>query len=314
MPPKPRQTSKTYPPAVPGRPNKHTHRVEWNASFEQSDRACITRDLNLIIAQRTKELMRGEGVLIAIALENLVYSKFEGEWKVLSVERKEELALGACSVPHDNSIICPELTIGSLVGGGERFALTLCPAQAYYGPRSDRDRRVKEVFLFNHSYIYPEYRHSDDAPDLFEAHRYHDHVFLLRTFCIVETLRGIVEAFVHLLSGKARDGDKKARKQQARPEDKKANFDAWPSEEQNPRVCVQLMPQEDWPDREKFCGKQHFDPKILAPTPKGLAEFISCPAVVDGFIRTPALWSRSSRNLKSCRIFSTGSTAPVSKT
>ncbi|KAJ7744068.1 hypothetical protein DFH07DRAFT_777222 [Mycena maculata] len=290
-------------------------------------------DLNLSIAQRTKELMWCEGVLIAIALENLVYGDFEEKWKEVGLERKRELALeglyrGACSVPRDNSrIICPELTIDGLVGDGEYNLINLLRCIMDHDPTGNR--RVKEVFLLVHPYVQHEYRHSDEASDLLKAFFYQVH--LLRNFCIVETLRGIVEAYHGYpfapfmpmkFSTEARDEDRKARKRQARVESKKANLDKIVDSSQCKEEAAIVVPacssclkktdrkddlkkcgrcqmvwycgsacqKKDWPDHKKFCGKQHFDPKILAPTPQGPAEFIGCPAVVDGFIRTPALW------------------------
>ena len=72
-----------------------------------------------------------EGVLINIALEDLVYGNFESEWKELPLERKKELALEglyrtACLSPRDNSRVnCPELTIDSIVGIGEYNLINL---------------------------------------------------------------------------------------------------------------------------------------------------------------------------------------------
>jgi hypothetical protein len=135
------------------RPNKHTDRVAWNEHFERELRLKYTRfsfnislpessdhwafkgmditEHNLSIAQRTKELMHAEGLLAALAVENLTYGSFEAEWKELPVRKKKDLALealyrGACYCPRDNSrVICPELTITGLIGDGEYNLINL---------------------------------------------------------------------------------------------------------------------------------------------------------------------------------------------
>jgi hypothetical protein len=128
------------------RPNKHTDRVAWNEHFERELRLKYTRfsfnislpessdhwafkgmditEHNLSIAQRTKELMHAEGLLAALAVENLMYGSFEAEWKELPA--LEALYRGACYCPRDNScVICPELTIIGLIGDGEYNLINL---------------------------------------------------------------------------------------------------------------------------------------------------------------------------------------------
>jgi hypothetical protein len=137
------------------RPSKYTHRVAWNDYFERELALRYTcysytlrpmetwdecewswstntiTDLNLSIAQRTKELMRDEGLLVAIAVENIVYGNFESRWKELDLERERELALeglyrGSCCSSRENSrVICPELTIEGLIGDGEYNLINL---------------------------------------------------------------------------------------------------------------------------------------------------------------------------------------------
>ncbi|KAJ7676782.1 hypothetical protein DFH06DRAFT_1428576 [Mycena polygramma] len=322
------------------RPSKYTHRVEWNDFFERelalkytcfsyTSSAMETQeklkwswaaetmpDLNLTIAQRTKELMEDEGQLAAIALENLAYANFEAKWMQLSLERKKELALdglyrGSRCSPRENSrVICPELTIAGLVGDGEYNLINL------------------ELFLFVHPYVEHEFRHSDEAPDLLKAFLYRS--LLYRNFCIVDTLIGILEAFNNLPTppmipfkshNTLHDDERAERRRRAKVEIKKNNLkktvDGSQCREQKGNItfgcttcftkskpgnlkrcarcqlvwyCSSACQRKDWADHKKFCGKQYFDPQLLAPTPDGPDEFIGCPASVDGYVRTPALW------------------------
>ncbi|KAF7358783.1 hypothetical protein MSAN_01217600 [Mycena sanguinolenta] len=200
------------------RPNKHTDRVAWNAHFELDitlgyagfsyentplmenetghDWGEIT-DINLKIANRTRELMYAEGTLISLALENLRYGNFEKEWLGLRLQKKKDLALeglyrGACSCPRDNSrVSCPELTIKGLVGDGEYNFISLLKRIVEHDPTGNR--RVKEVFLFRHPHVEHQWRFTDTAPDVVKASLYLAQLY--RTFCIVETLHGIIDAY-----------------------------------------------------------------------------------------------------------------------
>ncbi|KAJ6592009.1 hypothetical protein B0H10DRAFT_2233053 [Mycena sp. CBHHK59/15] len=209
------------------RPNMHTDRVGWNAHFEralavkytsynyaspafETEKDCewawqteTITDLNVSIAQRTKELVYREGLLIALAIEDLADGTFESGWQELALKRKKEYALeglyrGSCCSPRDNSrAICPELTIDGLVGDGEYNLMNLLKRIVAHDPTGHR--RVKELFIFVHPYITDEYRHSDDAPDLLKVFVYH--ALLLRNFCIVDTLNGILPICLLPLGG-----------------------------------------------------------------------------------------------------------------
>jgi hypothetical protein len=100
------------------RPNKHTDRVAWNNHFERGItltyasfyemiplESCPSTDsllqediaeINLEIASGTQELMSKEGVLAALAVENLIYGNFETEWKKLDVEKRRTSHWKAC--------------------------------------------------------------------------------------------------------------------------------------------------------------------------------------------------------------------------
>ncbi|KAJ7676577.1 hypothetical protein DFH06DRAFT_1168555 [Mycena polygramma] len=243
------------------RPSKYTHRVDWNdfkyTCFLYTYPAMETQeegpwhwqentliDQNLSIAQRTKDLMRVEGQLIALALENLVYGNFESEWGGLPEERKRELALeglfrgSRCSPREISRVICPELAIDVLIGDGEYNLINLEEEEVYY-MRLKRimahdptgNRRVKELYLFVHPYVEHEYRYSDEAPDIVKGFLYH--CLLLRNFCIADTLIGILEAYTNLPTppmipmksyNRQHDEERESRKQRARTATRKYNL------------------------------------------------------------------------------------------
>ncbi|KAJ6492028.1 hypothetical protein C8R45DRAFT_190981 [Mycena sanguinolenta] len=334
------------------RPNKHTDRVAWNNHFEcdiemiyggfsyddppllqegRFDLGNIT-ELNLRIAEHTKDLMCEEGLLIALALEKLSYGNFQMEWKNLDLAKKKDLALeglyrGACLCPRDNSrISCPELTIKSLVGDSEYNLINLLKRIMKHDPTGNR--RVKELYLFRHPKVDHQYLITDASSDLAKA--FVHEMQLLRTFCIVMTLMGVLEAYLGIpmvppipikIAGRIRHGEeaeaRTAAERNALEEDKKSPFpvDQSQCEEmaassynacrkcyaktnrkdlkrcgrcENVWYCSPKCQKKDWRDHKKFCGKTNFDPVPLEPA--ATDEFIGCPVVVSGFIRTPALW------------------------
>ncbi|KAJ7605203.1 hypothetical protein FB45DRAFT_1042651 [Roridomyces roridus] len=336
------------------RPDKHTDRVAWNEWFEEElnfkyshfiDFQAMDKrednewawnsqsmnEFNLDNVRTTKELMRAEGVLAALAVEQLQYGNFEEEWKALSVEKKRELALdglyrGSCTCPRDNSrIICPELRIEVLIGDGEYNLINLLKQIVAHDPTGNM--RVKEVFLYEHPFVAHEYRYSPDASDHLKA--FVRRAFLWRTFCIVSTLVSIIRVYTNypfepyipvISSARPRDDDRKARKEMSRDGIKRNNLKKTVDNSQCKErdaiayhacsVCLKKTDLEklkrcgrcqivlycssdcqkkDWPEHKKFCGKKDFDPR-LAPAPDAPAEFIGCPPVADGYIRSPALW------------------------
>ncbi|KAJ7458571.1 hypothetical protein FB451DRAFT_1273482 [Mycena latifolia] len=203
------------------RPNKHTDRVAWNSHFEfeillkytsyayifpaieqvpevdWSWQCSDITELNQKIAREIKEIMRDEGKLVAIAVENLL-GTFGSDWNALDGEKKEEIALdglyrGACAATRDNSrVICPEMTIKGLIGDGEYSLINMLRRIIAHDPTGNG--RVKELYLFEHPYVQHEYRCSDDAPDLLKAFLYR--AILLRNSYIVETLLGVLQSYL----------------------------------------------------------------------------------------------------------------------
>ncbi|KAJ7184970.1 hypothetical protein C8R46DRAFT_1300677 [Mycena filopes] len=208
------------------RPNRETHRVEWNAHYERqllnkygsgdrSPEAIAPEDntslpswgyqsgdievINHEIALQTRELMRWEGALINLALDLIAYRTFEKDWVALESTRREELVLeglyrGAAACPEDNRDACPELTIGGLVGDGEYNLIHLLKRLIDHDPTGDGS--VKEPFFFAHPYVDCELRCPGSASDILKA-RVHLTV-LIRNLCIVHTLLGTLKAHCNL--------------------------------------------------------------------------------------------------------------------
>ncbi|KAJ7642178.1 hypothetical protein FB45DRAFT_1022882 [Roridomyces roridus] len=339
----------------PPRPDRHTDRLAWNDWFEaelalrydgytysgmaiEDDPAdesvpwkCFTLSwLNLDISQRTKALMTVEGVLIVTALENITYGTFEADWDALNMERKRELALEglyrrSCNCPGDNyRHLCPELRIEALVGGGEYNVIHLLKRMIAHDPTGNG--RVKELFLFKHPCITHQLRFSPAVPDGLKA--WIHMTLILRSFCIVETLFGILEAFdvlsrrnlpLKFTRMQPHDEERQERAAKSREWTKKFGklVDNSHCKEMNANksyVCMkctrkmecnklklcggcQLVyycgsdcQKKDWPEHKKVCGKQDFDVQSTQPLLDAPPEFIGCPPVVHGYLRTPALW------------------------
>ncbi|KAJ7642134.1 hypothetical protein FB45DRAFT_1054448 [Roridomyces roridus] len=337
----------------PPRPDRHTDRVAWNDWFETElslrydpypydfialeecadalpweSRTMTWR--NLTIAQRTKELMRAEGVLIAMALENITYGSFEADWKALSMEKKREFALeglyrGSCNCPGDNlRHSCPELRIEGLIGDGEYNMINLLKRIMAHDPTGNR--RVKSLFLYEHPAVTHEFRHSPEAPDGLKACIYTQ--ILLRNFCIVETLLALIEASTGYPwsqryvtkphANQPHDEERQAHVAKSREWSKKhpinkSTHGTHCQEQQAKYSCIQCHTITDR-DKLKLCARcqlayycgsecQKKDwaehKKVCgkqdfdvrrAPLPEAPSEFIGCPSAVDGYIRTPALW------------------------
>ncbi|KAJ6571187.1 hypothetical protein B0H19DRAFT_1064303 [Mycena capillaripes] len=264
---------------------------------------------------RIKEIMRKESELIVIALDDLVYGTFEADWATLDTKRKEELILEGlyradCAAPRDNSrTSCPEMTISGLAGDGEFNLIRMLKRLIDHDP--PRNGRVKSLFLFAHPYVDHEDRYSNAAPDL------------LKRSCITarssenfttETLFGILEAYHDRPAIPVTPCEPPLVRNDKQRQDRRrfntlfkslgfmsTNLDATRKPQSRCSVLY-LPPLDQAPDRPQvlrtlpprsllfeFCGVRRFDPSLLTPTTETL-EFIGCPATIDNYRRTPALW------------------------
>ncbi|KAJ7923100.1 hypothetical protein B0H13DRAFT_1865200 [Mycena leptocephala] len=323
------------------RPNKHKDRSGWNLHFEREIslkwafherdlfdesiprlrwpwETSSIEELNHTIAFSSDGLMVQEGILIALAVENLVDHDFEKGWNELDVEKKKEKALeglyrGACACPRDNSrTSCPEMTIDGLAGGGEYNFINLLKRIVVHDATANGC--VRELYLFSHPFVEREFALSDDAPDKERA--FVTSMVILRNFYIVEALIGILEAYMTTLRTEERREAKniaraEARKGAYRVDDSQVRENATVSKNacascykttgnrselkkcsrcQLTWYCSRDCQRNDWNTHKVFCGKRHFEPEVLAPKPKGPKLFIGCPDSEPGFVRSPALW------------------------
>ncbi|KAJ7264286.1 hypothetical protein C8J57DRAFT_1624811 [Mycena rebaudengoi] len=300
------------------RPNKYTHRVEWNAHFareisrrydsfsftevpivQRSDRAWTWEtsditELNLRIADLAKRVMHNEGRIVSLAVENLLYGSFETDWKQPDLQKKEEIVLeglyrGACASTRENSRdTCPEMTIKGLVGDGKFNSINLLKCLLEHS--SIGNGRVKQIYFFIHPYVEHQHRCSEDTPDLVKAFIYR--LLLFRNCVITATLIGILDAYLDIPAEQhpvAKTWNRCEEQATCATAQERETFKrcnncrpVW--------YCSKECQRKDWIDHKKICGQQHFDLESLTPTPEDPPEFIGCPSVVNGFNRTPALW------------------------
>ncbi|KAF8202035.1 hypothetical protein K438DRAFT_1965485 [Mycena galopus ATCC 62051] len=272
----------------------------------------------------TREIMVLEGKLIALALENITYGSFDADWAAHSIEKNKEIVLeglyrGACAAPRDDSrSSCPEMTISGLVGDGKYNLINLLKRLIAHDPTGNG--RVKEIFIFSRPYVDHETQHTEEAPDALKNFLYC--AVLFRHYYILETLfawspgqrdeppqkqhytkQSKTQARRFMTKHGLKVDNSQCKEEAAvttyacyfchektddllsfvrDPPFKMLNY----HEHRSHRAECQRA---DWKIHKRYCGKCHFDPKILAPEVDEPG-FIGYPVAVPGFNRSPALW------------------------
>ncbi|KAJ7641883.1 hypothetical protein FB45DRAFT_901252, partial [Roridomyces roridus] len=328
--------------ARPPPPNKHSDRGAWNEWFEeelerkysgftpptekldkQADREsqcchehCGGDMASPDVCQILNELLREEAVLVTLAHEQLEHCNFEADWKALSVEKKKEIVLeglyrGSCACPRDSSRLdCPELRIEGLIGDGEYNLINLLKQILARSPI--RNLPYLEIFEYEHPAVDHQYKCPPDAPETLKASL--KTAELCRTFCIVSTLIGILQAyktdFPADSSPKPRDDAPNAREEkQSAGASKSPEVDSlrfkelfdnserckacrkkldddfkWCTRCQVVLYCSSECQDQDAPAHKTVCEKENSDDPDSTPT------FIGCPEPANGYVRSPALW------------------------
>ncbi|KAJ7148483.1 hypothetical protein C8R43DRAFT_1194652 [Mycena crocata] len=214
------------------------------------------RVCNQLIAVTSRVLLRAEGELIALAMEQLVDGDFEAKWAALEAETKQDHVLDGLL----KAIIAHDPT-GNL--------------------------RVKSLYLFSHPAISSEYPYTrDNMPEDFHAFCYLP--IVKRNLYIVEALTGILEAYAGKPAPKISVKEEMDAREQSGCYSCNASVYQYTERYRSPSECQ----HRDWRAHKKLCRTtpQKIYPALLTPTLEQPSEFIGCPAPVAGFKRSPALW------------------------
>ncbi|KAJ7766194.1 hypothetical protein B0H16DRAFT_387851 [Mycena metata] len=302
-------------------PDKHIDREGWNAYYERgvaAKYACISpkypmfedspshekywkacgpiADLKQHNDYSGKMLMHEEGILIAVAIENLYDGNFAAEWKGPAADKKKELVVegvyrAVCAAPRDlTRMTCPELTVKGLSGDGKYSLIKMLERIIAHDPAGNL--RVKTMYLFSNPQVDHEMSFTDKAPDLLKT--FIQSLILARNWLIVKTLVGILEAYrdepatIHpnVRMGPSRSGrnktdciiDKADRQGPYHP----SQFNNPPKKEVPPACagcltvvadrsalkkcarcqhrwyCSRGCQKKDWPSHKKICGSDSF--------------------------------------------------------
>ncbi|KAF7332857.1 hypothetical protein MVEN_02390700 [Mycena venus] len=236
------------------------------------------------------------------------YGTFEADWTALDSKNKAEVVLeglyrGACAAPRDNSrILCPEATIDGLAGDGEYNLIRLLKRLIEHDPTGNG--HIKTLFLFTHPYITKNEFYSEGAPDYTKALFYDS--TLLRNYYLLETLRGILEAYYDIpaqpvqpakmtshhcpfhrapeeqpaVVAATKASGIRVDSSQCKEEAAIAEYACYSCKHKKGRdelkscgrcrlvrYCSSECQKKDWPQHKKYCGVTRFDPTLLMPAP-----------------------------------------------
>ncbi|KAJ6536157.1 hypothetical protein B0H19DRAFT_1270954 [Mycena capillaripes] len=230
------------------------------------------------------DIMRAEGSLIAFALEKMVYGTFEADWVALDLKKREALVLeglyrGACSPATDKSRIgCPEATVGGLAGVDEYNLIRMLNRLVEHDLPGTAMSIHCSSSPIHTSKTYPSLKAKPIALEPNSMKAYYD----IPAKCIPAVkmtknhgagpVRGVQYGCFTCKQSKGRDDLKSCGRCRL------------------VRYCSSECQKKDWKNHKKFCGVVDFDPALLMPAPEHALEFIGCPAPVEGYLRTPALW------------------------
>ncbi|KAJ7454589.1 hypothetical protein B0H11DRAFT_1926413 [Mycena galericulata] len=316
------------PPKELGIPLKQLYPGDWNWHFEQVYRRkygpdadpeawraenfdyfdlemlSYVRNLGLCnqeIARTSKILLREEGMLVGMAIEELVDGNFEATWTALEIEAKREFVLdglvrGAFQAREKSRFDCPEMSLFGLSGDGEYKLVNLLKVIVAHDPTGNL--RVKSLYLFSHPAVEREYGYASKAqvPDKMRAFGYLR--IIQRNLYIVQTLIGILEAYA------GKPAPEISIKAEAEAKQRQACYSCGAASTEDGVAlrrcsgcklvvyCSSQCQECDWHDHKKLCGKRstRFDPAVVTPAPEVPVDFIGCPAPDAGFVRSPALW------------------------
>ncbi|KAJ7589584.1 hypothetical protein C8J56DRAFT_939011 [Mycena floridula] len=207
-------------------PDKHVDRIAWNDHMErqialryepycfslypapvndqphESMTAQVQAAANINNARITRELLHQEEQLIGTAVENLIFGSFEKDWVAVDEKKKKEILLeglyrAACEEATNPSVrvFCPELTVEGLAGEGKYNLLELLKRAIAHDPRGNYS--LETVFIYQHPFYEHQFRLSESPHEAVRILTWQQH--LLRTSYIVDTLRGVLDAYVYQL-------------------------------------------------------------------------------------------------------------------